>query len=78
MRMRARTETKDRRLMKNVSWLNLIGGVSALALAVFFVGGMAFLVNSVPLYIVVGIGMTLMVWDIFVTNREIAGKRDQA
>jgi hypothetical protein len=64
--------------MQNVSWLNVIGGVAALALAVFFVGGMAYLVNSVPLYIVVGIGMALMIWDLFVTNRELAGKRDQA
>ena len=64
--------------MKSIDWLNVVGGVCALALAVFFVGGMAFLVGAIPLYIVIGIGMALMVWDIFVTNREIAGKRDQA
>jgi hypothetical protein len=63
-------------LMKNISWLNLIGGLSALVLAVVFVGGMAWLVNETALYVVVGIGLALMVWDLVVTNREIAEKRD--
>lgn len=60
----------------NISWLNLIGGIGALVLAVIFVGGMAFLIGSVPLYFVIGIGIALMVWDIVVTNREVAEKRD--
>lgn len=60
----------------NISWLNLIGGIGALVLAVIFVGGMAFLIGSVPLYFVIGIGIALMVWDIVVTNRAVAEKRD--
>ena len=64
--------------MRNISWLNLIGGVAALALAVVFIGGMAFLIGAIPLYIVIGIGIALMAWDVFVTNRDIAEKRDSA
>lgn len=63
--------------MKNISWLNLIGSIGALILAVVFVGGMAFLIGAVALYFVFGIGLALMVWDVVVTNREIAEKRDQ-
>ncbi len=64
--------------MKNISWLNLIGGIGALILAILFVGGMAFLVGAIPLYAVIGIGLALMVWDLIVTNREIAERRDNA
>ncbi|MCW5774596.1 MAG: hypothetical protein KIT16_23330 [Rhodospirillaceae bacterium] len=62
--------------MRGISWLNLIGGIGALLLAALFVGGMAVLVGSIPMYIVIGIGLVLMACDIVVTNRGIAEKRD--
>lgn len=62
--------------MQGISWVNAIGGIAALLLAVFFVGGMAWLVGSIPMFVVIGIGIALMAWDLVVTNREVAERRD--
>ncbi len=62
--------------MKNVSWLNLIGGVIALAAAIVHFGGFAYLVKAIPLYFVMAIGIVLMIWDFIVSTRETAEKRE--
>ena len=64
--------------MKNISWLNLIGGLIALIAAIAHFGGLAYLIKAVPLYFIMGIGIALMVWDLVISTRETAGKRDAA
>lgn len=64
--------------MKNISWLNLLGGLIALAAAIAHFGGFAYLVKAVPLYIIMAIGIALMVWDLVISTRETAEKRDAA
>jgi hypothetical protein len=64
--------------MKNVSWLNLIGGLIALIAAIAHFGGFAYLVKATPLYVIMGIGIALMVWDFVLSTRETAEKRDAA
>ena len=64
--------------MKNVSWLNLIGGLIALIAAIAHFGGFAFLVKAIPLYVIMAIGIALMVWDLVISTRETAEKRDAA
>ncbi len=64
--------------MKNVSWLNLIGGLIALIAAIVHFGGFAYLVKATPLYVIMGIGIVLMVWDFIISTRETAEKRDAA
>jgi hypothetical protein len=64
--------------MKNVSWLNLLGGLIALIAAIAHFGGFAYLVNAIPLYVIMAIGIALMIWDLIVSTRETAGKRDAA
>ncbi len=64
--------------MKNISWLNLIGGLIALIAAIAHFGGFAFLVNATPLYVIMGIGIVLMIWDLIISTRETAEKRDAA
>lgn len=64
--------------MKNISWLNLIGGLIALIAAIAHFGGFAYLVKATPLYVIMGIGIALMVWDLVISTRETAEKRDAA
>lgn len=64
--------------MKNISWLNLIGGLIALIAAIAHFGGLAYLIKAIPLYIIMGIGIALMIWDLVVSTRETAEKRDAA
>ena len=64
--------------MKNVSWLNLIGGLIALVAAIVHFGGFAYLVKADPLYVIMAIGVVLMIWDLVVSTRETAEKRDAA
>lgn len=64
--------------MKNISWLNLIGGLVALAAAIAHFGGFAYLVKAIPLYFIMAIGVVLMVWDLVISTRETAEKRDAA
>jgi hypothetical protein len=62
--------------MRNISWLNLIGGLIALVAAIAHFGGLAYLIKAVPLYFIMAIGIALMVWDLVVSTRETAEKRD--
>ncbi|HEY7609982.1 MAG TPA: hypothetical protein VIF14_12175 [Alphaproteobacteria bacterium] len=62
--------------MKSISWLNLIGGLIAVTAAIAHFGGLAYLIKAVPLYFVMGIGIVLMVWDLVVSTREAAEKRE--
>ena len=62
--------------MKNISWLNLLGGLIALIAAIAHFGGLAYLIKAVPLYFIMGIGIALMVWDLVISTRETAEKRD--
>ena len=62
--------------MKNISWLNLLGGLIALAVAIAHFGGLAYLIKAAPLYFIMGIGIALMVWDLVISTRETAEKRD--
>lgn len=62
--------------MKNISWLNLVGGLIALVAAIAHFGGLAYLINATPLYFVMGIGIVLMVWDFLISTRETAEKRE--
>jgi hypothetical protein len=62
--------------MKNISWLNLVGGLIALTAAIVHFGGFAYLVKAVPLYFIMGIGIVLMVWDLVISTRETAEKRE--
>jgi hypothetical protein len=62
--------------MKHISWLNLIGGLLALAMAIFYFGGFAYLVKAIPLYVVMALGVALMAWDLVVSTRESAEKRE--
>jgi len=64
--------------MKHISWLNLVGGLIALAMAIAFFGGMAYLIGALPLYFVMGIGVVLMVWDLIISTGETADKREAA
>jgi hypothetical protein len=65
-------------VMKNISWLNLVGGLIALVAAIAHFGGLAYLIKAVPLYIIMGIGIVLMIWDLVTSTREAAEKRDAA
>lgn len=62
--------------MKNISWLNLIGGLIALAAAIAHFGGLAYLIKAIPLYIIMAIGIVLMVCDLIASTRETAEKRE--
>jgi hypothetical protein len=62
--------------MKNISWLNLIGGLIALAAAIVYFGGLAYLIKAAPLYFIMGIGIVLMVYDLILSTRETAEKRE--
>ena len=62
--------------MKNISWLNLVGGLIALVAAIAHFGGLAYLIKATPLYFVMGIGIVLMVWDFVISTRETAEKRE--
>ena len=62
--------------MKNVSWLNLVGGLIALIAAIVHFGGFAYLVKAIPLYFIMAIGIGLMVWDLVISTRETAEKRE--
>jgi hypothetical protein len=62
--------------MKNISWLNLIGGLIALTAAIVFFGGFAYLVKAIPLYFIMAIGIALMIWDLVISTRETAEKRE--
>jgi hypothetical protein len=64
--------------MKNISWLNLVGGLIALVAATIHFIGFAYLVGAVPLYFVMGIGIVLMVYDLLLSTREGAEKREAA
>jgi hypothetical protein len=59
-----------------ISWLNLIGGLIALIAAIFHFVGFAYLVKATPLYFIMAIGIVLMVWDLVVSTRETAEKRE--
>jgi uncharacterized membrane protein len=63
--------------MKHISWLNLVGGLIAVAAAVVHFGGLAYLIKAVPLYIIMGLGVVLMLWDLVISTRETAEKREQ-
>jgi hypothetical protein len=62
--------------MKNISWLNLVGGLIAVAAAILHFGGLAYLINALALYIIMGIGIVLMLWDLAISTRETAEKRE--
>jgi len=62
--------------MKHISWLNLVGGLIALAMAIAYFAGLGFLIGAIPLYIVMGIGIALMIWDLIVSTGETADKRE--
>ncbi len=64
--------------MRHISWLNLLGGLIALAMAGAFFVGLAYLIGATPLYFVMGIGMVLMVWDLVISTTETADKREAA
>jgi hypothetical protein len=64
--------------MKHISWLNLVGGLIALAMAVIYFGGLAYLIKAFPLYIIMALGVVLMLWDLVVSTRETAEKREAA
>jgi hypothetical protein len=65
-------------MAKNISWLSLLGGLIALAMAVVYFGGLAVLIDAIPLYIIMGFGIALMVYDLFVSTGELADKREAA
>jgi hypothetical protein len=62
--------------MRHISWLNLIGGLIALAIAVVYFGGFAYLVKAWPLYVIMALGAALMLWDLVISTRETAEKRE--
>ena len=62
--------------MKHISWLSLVGGLIALAMATVYFMGLAHLIGAIPLYVIMGIGVVLMVWDFFVSAGETAEKRE--
>lgn len=64
--------------MKHISWLNLVGGLIALAAAIVHFGGLAYLIKAIPLYIIMALGIGLMVWDLAISTREAAEKREAA
>ncbi len=64
-------------IMQNISWLNLAGGVGALVLALLHFGGLAVLIGAAPLFVVMGIGLALMIYDLYLTTRETAEKRQR-
>jgi hypothetical protein len=59
-----------------ISWLNLIGGSIALIAAIVHFVGFAYLVKAVPLYFIMALGIVLMMWDLVVSTRETAEKRE--
>jgi len=59
-----------------ISWLSLIGGLVALTAAIVHFVGFAYLVKAVPLYFIMAIGIVLMIWDLVVSTREAAEKRE--
>ena len=61
--------------MKHISWLNLIGGLIALTMAIVYFVGLAHLIGAAPLYVVMAIGIVLMVWDFIVSTGETTDKR---
>jgi hypothetical protein len=63
--------------VKNISWLNLIGGIAALALALAHFGGLAYLIGAVPLIVIIGLGIALMAYDLVLTTREESEKRQR-
>ncbi len=63
--------------MQSISWLDLVGGLAALALAIIYFGGLALLISAVPLFAVMGIGVVLMSYDLYLTTRETAEKRQR-
>ncbi|MGH7006614.1 MAG: hypothetical protein ACREIP_21925 [Alphaproteobacteria bacterium] len=64
--------------MRHISWLNLVGGLIALAMATAYFGGLAYLIGALPLYIVMGIGIALMIYDLIISTGETADKREAA
>jgi hypothetical protein len=48
---------------------NLISGVIALAIAIGYVGILAVRVNSLPLWIVIAIGVAMMAWSFYESLR---------
>ena len=64
--------------MKNINWLQFIGGLIALIMAAAMAGGTALLIGAPALYGVAGIGLALMIWDFIVSTRETAEKRQQS
>jgi hypothetical protein len=62
--------------MKHISWLNLLGGLIALVMAIVYFGGLARLIGATPLYFIMGFGIVLMIWDLVISTRETADKRE--
>ena len=62
--------------MKHISWLNLVGGLIALVMAVAYFMGLAYLIGAIPLYVAMGIGVVLMIWDLIISTGETADKRE--
>jgi predicted tellurium resistance membrane protein TerC len=62
--------------MKHISWLNLLGGLIALVMATVYFGGLAWLIKATPLYVVMALGVALMIWDLVISTRETADKRE--
>lgn len=62
--------------MRHISWLNLVGGLVALAMAIAHFVGLAYLIGATPLYFVMAIGIALMIWDLWIATRETAEKRE--
>jgi hypothetical protein len=50
--------------------MNLLAGSIALIIALGYVGIIAVRVNSLPLWVVVGIGVAMMVWSFYESLRE--------
>jgi hypothetical protein len=62
--------------MRNISWLELAGRATALAMAVAFFGGFAYLVDASALYAIMAVGIALIVWDFLTSARESAEKNE--
>jgi len=62
--------------MKHISWLNLVGGLIALVMAIVYFGGLARLIGATPLYFIMAFGIVLMIWDLVISTRETADKRE--
>jgi hypothetical protein len=55
---------------RHATMMNLLAGSIALIIALGYVGIIAVRVNSLPLWVVVAIGVAMMVWSFYDSLRE--------